>query len=217
LTAAELATTFHQPDFHDLIRRFLFDQRHLDDPNAPSASNVPLEQCPYFDSKIYVYHTATAVFYSPSDPSGIRGMRAECIRSHPRWRNQTPRFDTAFVECDPTRPGIRGLDVVRLCALFSFVWRGDYYPCALVRWFTHVAEEPDEVMGMWVVQPDTNADESPAIGVIHLDSIVHAAHLLPVFGDDFIPLNLSSFQSLNAFETYYINKYIDYHAFELGS
>jgi hypothetical protein len=95
--------------------------------------------------------------------------------------------------------------------------RGDYYPCTLVRWFTHVAEELEEVMGMWVVQPDTNTDESPAIGVIHLDLVLHVAHLLPVFGDDFMLLNLSPFHSLDTFETYYINKYIDYHTFELAS
>ncbi|KAI9452754.1 hypothetical protein BJY52DRAFT_1102858, partial [Lactarius psammicola] len=64
-----------------------------------------------FESKVLVYHSMTAVFYSPSDPSGLRGMHAECIRSHPHWRKQTPRFDTAFVERDPTLSGVRGLDV----------------------------------------------------------------------------------------------------------
>ncbi|KAI9432304.1 hypothetical protein BJY52DRAFT_1132806 [Lactarius psammicola] len=216
-TSAELAAVFHQPDFHDLIRRFLFDQTHLDDPDAPSASEVPLTQCPHFESKVLVYHSMTAVFYSPSDPSGLRGMRAECIRSHPHWRKQTPRFDTAFVERDPTLSGVRGLDVVRLRALFSFVWRGNYYPCALVRWFTHIADDPDEVTGMWVVQPDSNADGSPAVGVIHLDSVLRAAHLLPVYGDSFMPTDLSTEHSLDAFGTYYINKYIDYHAFEIAS
>ncbi|KAH9019352.1 hypothetical protein EDB85DRAFT_1873220 [Lactarius pseudohatsudake] len=218
MTTAGLAAVFDQQDFHDLIRRFLFDQLHLDDSDA-SSTEVPLTRCPPFDSscKISVYHSMTAVFYSPSDPSGLRGMRSECIRSHPRWRKRTPRFDTVFVERDATLSGVRGLDVVRLRALFSFVWRGNYYPCALVRWFTHVADAPDEVTGMWVVRPDTNADGSPAVAVIHLDSVLRAAHLLPVFGNSLMPIDLSHYHSLDAFETYYINKYIDYHAFEIAS
>ncbi|KAH8977117.1 hypothetical protein EDB86DRAFT_3068012 [Lactarius hatsudake] len=208
---------FRQPDLQTLIRRFLFDQLHLDNPNAPAGSDVPLSQCPPFDSKVYVYHTATAIFYSPSDPSGIRGMRSECIRCNPRWRKRTPRFDTAFVKRDPRLPGVRGYDVVRLRALFSFVWEDKYYPCALIRWFVHVGDVPDEVTGLWVVQPDTNADGSPAVDVIHLDSVLRAAHLLPVFGNSFIPIDLSPHESLDAFDTYYINKYIDYHAFEFAS
>jgi hypothetical protein len=216
-TAVKLAAVFHQPDFQCLVRRFLFDQIHLHDPGAPLASDVPLAQCPPFDCSISVYHTLTAVFYSPSDPSGIRGMRQEYIRSNPRWRKRLPRYDTVFVERDPTLAGIRGFDVVRLLALFSFVWRFNYYPCALVRWFKHAADEPDDVMGMWVVQPDFNADGSPAIGVIHLDSVLRAAHLVPVFGDDPMPIELSAEQSLDKFRAFYVNKYIDYHAFEITS
>jgi len=156
-----------------------------------------------------------AVFYSPSDPSGDRGMHRESIRSTPCWRKSAPRYDTVFVERDSTLAGIRGLDVVRVLGLFSFVWLGEYYPCALVRWFIHVADEPDELTGMWVVQPDDNADGSPAVGVIHLDSVLRAAHLLPVFADTFAPVDLSAEHSLNKFLSFYVNKYIDYHAFEL--
>ncbi|KAI9436206.1 hypothetical protein H4582DRAFT_1816790, partial [Lactarius indigo] len=216
-SVTELATVFQQPDLQDLIRHFLFDQLHLDDPNAPAGSDVPLTQCPHFNSKISVYHTATAVFFSPSDPSGLQGMRSECIRCNPRWRKQNPRFDTAFVERDPTLPGAQGFNVVRLRALFSFVWGDIYYPCALIRWFIHVGDKPDEVTGLWVVQPDTNADGSPAFEVIHLDSVLRAAHLLPIFGNSFMPIELSPHNTLDAFETYYINKYIDYHAFEFAS
>ena len=219
LTVAELAPIFHQADFHMLIRRFLFDQSHLHEANPPSASEVPLHQCPPFNSSISVYHSMVAVFYSPSDPCGVRGMRRERIRSTPCWRKQAPRHDTIFVERDPTVAGIRGLDIVRLLCIFSFMWQDKYYPCALVRWFVHVADEPDEIMGMWVVEPDNNPDGSPAVGVIHLDSVVRAAHLLPVFGNIFTPVasDLSMEQSLDKYRSFYVNKYIDYHAFELAS
>jgi hypothetical protein len=218
-TAVELAVVFRQPDFHELIRQFLYDQAHLRDLDAPLGMDVPLAQCPPFNSRISVYHCMTAVFYSPSDPSGLRGMRRESIRSNPIWRGYLPRHDTVFIERDPTLPGIRGCDVVRLLALFSFVWKEESYPCALVRWFTYVADEPDEVTGMWVVRPDYNADGSPAIGIIHLDSVLRAAHLIPVFGDNPMPIasELRPENSLDVFRAFYINRYIDYHAFEITS
>ncbi|KAH8987219.1 hypothetical protein EDB86DRAFT_2809049 [Lactarius hatsudake] len=144
-------------------------------------------------------------------------MHSECICCNPRWCKRTPQFDTAFVKHDPHLPRVRGYNVVRLCALFSFVWEDKYYPCALIRWFVHVGDVLDEVTGLWVVQPDTNANGSPAVDVIHLDSVLCAAHLLPVFGNSFIPIYLSPHESLNAFNTYYINKYIDYHAFKFAS
>ena len=216
-TVEALADVFGQDNFNVLLRRFLFDQDHLDDVDPPSSSDVSLEECPPFDCPISVYHSTMAVFYSPSDPCGTRGMRRESIRSTPCWRKGAPRHDTVFVKRDATIPGVRGLDVVRLLALFSFVWRGQYYPCALVRWFKHTAEEVDIGMGMWVVKPDNNDDGSPAVGIIHLDSVLRAAHLMPVFGDQFIPIGLTPDRTLDIFQSFYINKYIDYHAFELAS
>ena len=217
LTAVELADVFRQPNFPDLIRQFLFDQAHSRDPDAPLGMDVPLAQCPAFDSDIFVYHSMTAIFYSPSDTSGLRGTRQECIRSTPCWRKHLPRRDTVFITRDPTLTGIRRFDIVRILALFSFVHENVFYPCALVRWFIYIADEPDEATGMWVVQPDRNADGSPAIGVIHLDSVLRAAHLMPVFGDALMLIELCAENSLNAFQAFYINKYIDYHAFEIAS
>jgi hypothetical protein len=40
---------------------------------------------------------------------------------------------------------------------------------------------------------------------------------MPVFGDDPIPLELCAEHSLDVFQTFYVNKYIDYHAFEITS
>ncbi|KAF8256651.1 hypothetical protein EI94DRAFT_1774955 [Lactarius quietus] len=195
-TAQELAVMFRQPNFYHLIQQFLYDQSHLPDPNAPLGMDVPLAQCPPFDSHISVYHTMTAIFYSPSDPSGLRGMCQECIRSNPCWRKHLPRPSS-----------IRGLDIVQLLVLFSFVWMGVLYP----------SDKPDEAMGLWVVQPDYNANGSPAIGVIHLDLVLCRAHLMPVFGDSPIPIGLGVENSLDVFQAFYVNKYIDYHAFEITS
>jgi hypothetical protein len=106
---------------------------------------------------------------------------------------------------------------VQILAIFSFVHDNVFYPCALVQWFTYIADKPDEAMGMWVVQPDQNADGSPAIGVIHLDSVLHGAHLMPVFGDNLMPIDLCMENSLDMFQAFYVNMYIDHHAFEIAS
>ncbi|KAF8257184.1 hypothetical protein EI94DRAFT_1818729 [Lactarius quietus] len=37
--STELALTFHQHNFHDLIRRFLFDQIHMHDVDTPAGSD----------------------------------------------------------------------------------------------------------------------------------------------------------------------------------
>jgi hypothetical protein len=85
---------------------------------------------------------------------------------------------------------MHGLDVVRVLLLFSFTLGDVTYPCALVHWFMFVEEEHDEDPGMWMVQPETD-NGLPVLSVIHLDCIFRAAHLLPVYGDNPIPINIS--------------------------
>ena len=58
-------------------------------------------------------------------------------------------------------------------------------------------------------------DRSRIMSVVHLDSIVRAAHLLPVFNRDTpIPREINFTQTLNVFQSFYLNKYIGYYAFE---
>ncbi|KAG2030712.1 hypothetical protein BDR03DRAFT_936581 [Suillus americanus] len=103
---------------------------------------------------------------------------------------------------------MRGLDIAR--------HDGIMYPCALVQWFKRVADSPDEITGMWVVEPELLEDGAHCVSVIHLDSIFRAAHLIPVFGGDFVPTNLTYSQTLDAFCTYYVNNFIDHHAYEIA-
>ena len=69
---------------------------------------------------------------------------------------------------------------------------------------------------MWVVEPDFHPDGSAFSAVIHLDSILRAAHLIPVFGQDTISTDIPLAYSLDVFSSYYVNKYIDHHAFEIA-
>lgn len=117
----------------------------------------------------------------------------------------------------PELEGMRGLDVVRIILLFSFPFKGITYPCAFVRWFSVIGEEPDEDTGMWMVQPAVTEDGQPEVSVIHLDCVFRAAHLLPIYGDIPTPNNVSLHNSLDAFARFYVNKYADHHAFEIAS
>lgn len=163
-----------------------------------------------------VYPSALAMFYAPSDLSGVGGMRRERIRSVSSWRRSAARHDCIFVNTDPTAEGMRGLEIARVRLFFSFKAGGKKYPCALIQWYSRVGDEPDENTGMWVVQPDFDADGSPSVAVIHLDTIVRAAHLIGVYGGDFVPSEITFDTSLDAFHSYFVNKFIDHHAFEIA-
>ena len=105
---------------------------------------------------------------------------------------------------------MHGLDVVHVLAFFSFTYRNKLYPCALVHWYLAIGEDCDEDTGMWMVTPDINN-----MSVIHVDMIFRTAHLLPNFGHAYLPRGITYHNSLDAFTTYYINKFIDHHAFEI--
>ena len=75
---AGLAMHVNRPDLVELTRRFLHDQLY---PDGPSTNEIGLEDCSEIYTKISVFSSAIATFYAPSDESGIRGMRRECIRS----------------------------------------------------------------------------------------------------------------------------------------
>ncbi|KAG1800169.1 uncharacterized protein BJ212DRAFT_1287382 [Suillus subaureus] len=94
---------------------------------------------------------------------------------------------------------------------------GHTYPCALVQWFHWIVEERDKLTGMWMVVPFLNEDGSHDLSIIHIDSIIHGAHLLPIFSTQFVPQGLQFHDSLDAYQGFYVNHFIDHHAFELVS
>ena len=70
---------------------------------------------------------------------------------------------------------------------------------------------------MWMVEPDTPDDDGEILtSIIHLDTIVRAVHLLPVFGHEYVSWTLSFSDTLNKFASFYVNKYVDHHAFEIA-
>ena len=69
--------------------------------------------------------------------------------------------------------------VAQVLLLFSFMFDGELHQCALVHWFSVFGDQPDPDNGMWVVTPDYSGGAQILL-VIHIDSIFHAAHLLPI-------------------------------------
>ncbi|KAH9038559.1 hypothetical protein EDB85DRAFT_1860463 [Lactarius pseudohatsudake] len=194
---------------------------HINEPNLHFLTQVALahqlntdvDHVPPIDNTISVFHSAVATFHAPSDPSGTQGMRRERIRSTPSWRGQMPRRDCAFIVEDDDKPGMRGMCVVRVLLFFSFEYDDTYYPFALVEWFKKVGLDP--ITGMWVVRPDMVRGRRER-SVVHLDSFLRAAHLIPAFGVHEIPKDFHFTFSLDAFDAYYVNKYIDNHANEIA-
>lgn len=108
-----------------------------------------------------------------------------------------------------------GLDVSRVHLLFSFEVGDETFSCTLVHNFCKSFDEPDPDNGMWIVEPDLDHNKYRVMSVVHVDAIVRAAHLLPVFKGDAAVLREINFSHLlDVFEAFYVNKYIDYHAFE---
>ncbi|KAI5992692.1 hypothetical protein EDD15DRAFT_2167831 [Pisolithus albus] len=209
-TLQALADHIDQPDLPLLVSRFLQFQFQDDaDPNTiPSYPNIS-------ESLVSVFHSAVATFYAPSDLSGLGGMHSECIRSTPCWRKGPARYDTIFLEKDQDVPGMKGLHVGRVFIFFSFIYNNIRYPCALIQWFTTVSDEAHEDTGMWIVEPDFDANGQRQLEVIHIHSILRGAHLIPVYSQDRLPADVHCTNSLDIFRMYYVNKYIDHHAFEI--
>jgi len=202
------------PDLVEHTCCFLYDQLY---PNGPTANETPLEECPEIHTKISVFSSATTTFYASSDESGLQGMRCKHIRSMHSWRNTGPHRDCALVVEDNTKPRIKGLTPVWVKLFFSFVHQGKVYPCALVEWFKKYGAHPDKETGMWRVRPHMVGCQRLTT-VVHLDSLLQGAHLLPAFGGaTYLPADFHFSYSLDAFKAYFINKYADQQMYEICS
>jgi len=205
--ASEIAAAVSQPDLSHLSA--IFSMTNYTPSPIPPLLPLPL---PFFDKPISVYTSTVATFYSPSDLCGTQGMHHEHIHAVPSWRCGPGCYDCIFVNTDPIKKGMRGLDIAHVQSFFSFRFCGKSYLCALVHWYSCIGDSPDEDTGMWRVHQDHNADGSPSAAVLYLDFLVHAAHLIGVYGKHFIPKGLSLEHSLDLFQSYHVNKFIDHHS-----
>ncbi|KAF8813777.1 hypothetical protein BYT27DRAFT_7268504 [Phlegmacium glaucopus] len=176
---------------------------HINQPHLPELTCHFLFKQLNPNTSAKVYHLAIASFFAPSDECGLCGIWRECICA-------SPRHDCAFVIENEDKPGmpVKGMSVVHVQLFFSFHHEGSYYPCALVEWYSTMS-------GMWKVCPDIRQHER-LCSVIHLDTFLRGAHLLPVFGSQFLPVNFHYTHSLDAFAAYYVNQFADHHTLTMG-
>ncbi|KAG1739717.1 hypothetical protein EDB19DRAFT_1895443 [Suillus lakei] len=140
----------------------------------------------------------------------LTGTQCEHIRACPLWRNVYPRNDCMFINTDLNAKGMQGLEVARVICFFSFKHDWEVYSCALIQWFNKIGDCADKDTGMWM-------DSSWHLAVIHIKTVYCAAHLIPVYGFEYIPHSLKFYHSYDSFRSFYVNKYADHHAFEIVS
>jgi hypothetical protein len=204
-----LAAVIHQPDFPPALQMFIHQRNHPDSLAPPDD---------LFGGPIRVFHSATMEFYAPSDLCGAGGMYREVIQANPNFGG-VPRFDTIFVSVSDDKKVMAGLLVARVRLLFSYFDPYDQkeVSCVLVTWLVHPndASEPDAVTGMWKLCPEHDENGKCPVQVIHLDTILRGAHLLPCYGEGFLPTDLKYSDALDAWDYYFVNQFIDYHAHAL--
>ena len=204
------------PHFQLLICCFLYDQTY---PNAQvSSSQVSIDACPASRGKIAVFYDASATFCAPSDPSGLHGMHREFIQATPSWHKGHAQYNCIFINMHPESTGMWGLQVAHVFLFFSMVHRDTLYSCALVQQFSTIGDEPDDETGLWMIKPDIHQDGKPDLAIVHLNSVLWAAHLIPAYcTSDFVRRSLTMHDTLDEFKLFYVNKFVDHHAFKIAA
>ena len=206
----------NEPNFPSEFKSFLYARRHPTNPLIPNHVDRHVK----FSGKIHVFHSALTRFYTPSDLCSPCRMYWQCIQCNPSWYWQ-PRHDTVFVVQDKDQSGMQGMLIARVHLLFSFM---DYktidgdkeVQCALVSWFLPASNQCDPDTGMWMVKPEGTRRHWP-VQVIPLKSIARRTHLLPKYGAGVLPDYITYINTLDEFQVYFVNPYIDHHCYEFLS
>ncbi len=181
---------------------------------AESRANKARIYVEFSYSRFTIHPSAIAKYYTPSDYSGSHGMHREHIRAVSSWRNGPGCFDTVFIKSRPdARTITTGLIIGRVHQFFTFYLMNKQHSCAVVHMFEFVGDKPDEEIGLWIVWP-LFLNSQPRTQVIPLNNILRVAYLIPVYGDEIISNKFSHTQTLNHYDEFYMNRFIDYHAFE---
>jgi hypothetical protein len=136
----------------------------------------------------------------------------QIARCTPEWHNTGVRYDNVLVG-HPDGPG-NGLDrfeVCRLLLLFKFQDRDieenpEQYELAYIQWFRKKSHHKLNQMLM--------VELTETFDVISVESIYHPIHLVPKFEiQDDIKTTVAHHKTSDDFREFYINSYIDQHAF----
>ena len=202
-----LGQVLHLPLLPSLISCFLYEQ--LNPGLTIPVEEILLSECPTYTGKALIYPSAVATYHAPSDISGLGGMFCERIRSITSWRGGSQWRDCVFIMQDEDMPGFWGLLIGQVLSFLKLKHKG-IIPCGN---FETIGSTPYPLTNMWKVHHDLNAwgQQQLKIEIVHLNAIVHAAHLIGIASLLFIAYELNHMNVLDAFKTYYINKFIDYH------
>jgi hypothetical protein len=234
VNAQNIAEDSEQLNLVTLIRVLL---RQHSESHANTSTALPSSaSADYLDftgeHPLTTYNSAVAMFYAPSDLSGAGGMRKERIRAVSRWRGGCPRLDTVLLKpsskyaSEPPyndEPTVNSFSVARVRLFFSFEYNHASYECALVHDYQVVKPYPDEITGMAIVKRAMRGGQ-PRARVIPLNDILRAVHLIPVFSElgtsKTIPKKYKHELTLDdrqLFKLFYVNRFVDHHAFEILS
>ncbi|KAH8994189.1 hypothetical protein EDB92DRAFT_1934362 [Lactarius akahatsu] len=209
-TVTSVTTYIKQPTFPALVQQFLYYQL-LSSGSRPNVDTSDLETLrvrglPISNKKVSLYTSASSIFFAPSDP-------CEQIQSTWSWRGGSSRHDVVMVNMgdggNKDLP-MSGYAVARVLLFFSLEHSGDNFPTALV-WCAC----RDEATGMWLVEREYNRHKQLLLGVVHIDTIFRAVHLLPYFGQEPVQKHLSYTDTFDSFANFYVNKFTDHHSFEI--
>ena len=213
----DIVEYINNPRLPNLIQQFLYHQ--LSNNSNASVSDASVSTLPAITNKIYLYSSASSVFFAPSNPCGIHGLRREQIRSTWQWQGGPLWQDTVLVNTgqggDAHLP-ISGYVVAWVLLFFLFTYACEQYPVALVWWYilSNRSRHRDRVTGMWLVECKYR-DGEPHLAVVHVDTILRAVHLLLFFGPEPVILGLTQDNSLDMYRTFYVNRYADHQLFEI--
>lgn len=212
LEPIDIANRISLPQFPQLLSSYL--QKDVV-PHASSAAKLRLQQ--FSSLQLDIHPSAVATFHAPSDGSGTAGMCRKRIRAVDSWMGGPGRYDTVFIKENPDAVTVSGgLSVGRVKLLFSLALPGEVLECALIHHFGVLGTKADEDMGMWTVRPLLR-QLRPKLSVIPLQKIFRAAHLIPVYSAERVPYKFSPAQTLDHYKKFYINKFVDIHAFKIAT
>ncbi|KAG2050603.1 hypothetical protein BDR06DRAFT_983915 [Suillus hirtellus] len=202
LNVETLGLQLDLPHFPGMIQEFLHDQLHSMNPDPPHFDPMT---APIFLGKATLFNSAAVTFYAPSDLSSTRGMHHEYIRSTPSWWGGPARHDCIFINMDADADSpMGGLSVAWVLCLFSFQYWTSYFPCAVVHWYSHILKSHDPDTGMYIVTPGTTDNGTPDISIVHIDCVF------------MLPTSFCPYNSYDTFDSFYVNKYVDHHTFEIA-
>ena len=85
-----------------------------------------------------------------------------------------------FVEQDGDLEGFSRLLVARVHSFLSIKHKKVVHPCDLISWYSAIGDQPCPDTKMWKVSPDLSPLGHPVLDIIHLDTILHNAHLMGI-------------------------------------